>query len=56
MLDPLFDPGVKEMEASALPEDAEREVGGLGTVKGVLETMVEGDEVPTEFSARISKS
>lgn len=44
------------MVASALPAEAETEVGAFGTVYGVLETTFEGVEVPTAFWARTSKS
>jgi hypothetical protein len=56
MLDPPFDPGAKEMLASALPATAETEVGATGTVYGVEETIFEGVDVPLLFCAITSKS
>jgi hypothetical protein len=56
MLDPLFDPGVKETVASALPATAETDAGGDGTVNGVDETTFDAVDVPILFSAMTSKS
>lgn len=56
MVEPLFEPGIKETDASALPAEAATEVGTSGMVYGVSEITFEGVEVPTAFCARISKS
>jgi hypothetical protein len=56
MLDPPFDPGVKETIAWALPAEADAPVGAEGVVNGVEETMLDAVEVPMIFCAITSKS
>jgi hypothetical protein len=52
MVEPPFEPGLKETVASALPADAEREIGTSGTVNGTRSDWNARDDVPMAFTAR----